>query len=374
MKEKDFLKSVSDRQMPDLEKIRENIINGTAEEKKPKIIAMKPSRLIAVAAVVAFALIGTIAAVASAGGVFPFFSPQPQVTATADEAAPVVPPKQIKKKTVKKKVKKHSKKTDNKTIKKLSRDGYDLTFAEKLGNVGDFELIYGGTRNTEKYECSYIIDNYTFNCKEQFASYGLGLYISGGEKTYSLTQARDENIIPDINKVIELIDEKSDDVDYKFTYKRNNSFADWIKSKLNKRTATLTKLGKTGGFDVYYNLKSNAYKNHAEEDFGDIKISTDRPKKDYPLGIYLTDGDQFGNLGFAFDNGWIEDFSKLEDLIMSNPKAKDRFSFDKYEEDETEEVTETETQAETKPEDEEEIEIETQTDVEDDTEPVTENE
>ncbi|MBQ5399388.1 MAG: hypothetical protein IIU14_08165 [Ruminococcus sp.] len=371
MKEKDLFRQVSDIQMPDLEKIRENIISGAAEEKKPKIVALKPSRLIAVAAIVAFALVGTIAAVASAGGGFPFFfNPQPAtIAATSDEAAPkkIIAPKQTKPKKTKSKTEKSVPKTKEEVKDNLRENGYDLSWVEPLGKVGDYTLAYGGTDLTESCECDYVIDNYTFSCTKQYKGYGLGLYLAGKGKSYYLTEARFYNIIPDIDEVIKLLDKNADKVSYHFTYTINEEFADWLRNRLNRSVATYTKVGECEGFDVYYNLKSSAKGKTAEDTIAGVKITTNQPKRDYKLGLYVSDGQRNATLKEAFDNGWLTDIEKIEELIKANPKSGAHFSFEKEESEEFEEETESETEPETESETETEAIIE----AEDETEPTT---
>ena len=351
MKEKDFLRQVSDKQMPDLEKIRENIINNE-EINKPKVLQLKPSRLIAVAAVTAFVIIGTVVAVASGRNGFSFFSPKPTSVATADEAdysKKTYTAKQNKSKTKSKAAKKQTSPKE-KTLKKLKESGVTFSWAEPLGKVGDYELVYAGTESRVPCECDYVIDDFTFKCSDMLAPNGLGLYIVGEDKSYTLTDARKNNIIPDITEVVKLIDSKYSEIDFNFTITGNSNFANWIKQRLDRNAATLARLGTVDGFELYYNLRSDEGSGTATDTLGDLKISTDRPKRDYALGIYAADSDRCADLGEAYSNGWITNLKTLEDLIRSNTKTSKRFTFEIIENEESEPATEAETQAETEQE------------------------
>ena len=366
MKETELFKQVADRQMPDLEKIRENILNSEAPKKETKIFHLKPSRFIAVAVVSALALAGTIAAVAS-GGVFNLFNPKPAVTATADEAAPVKKTPDKPKKANKKDIKKSKTQNEEKLVKKLNEKGLELSWCESLGTTEGYEIVYGGGDNTEDCKCKYIIDNYTFTSSTQYSPYGLGLYIiTDNGESYTLTEARDKNVIPDITPVINAIDENQGRVDFDFTYRLSEGIESWFLTRFNSNVATVAKLGKVDGFTIYYNLRGTKGGTAPAETLGDYSISTTRVKRDYSLGLYVSDGSRFGDLTEAYNNGWITDITALEEELDSNPKTRNVFTIQKTAETATEADVEEETQAEdeTEPETEAPTEVVTEQETE----------
>lgn len=349
MKESKLLKQVADKQMPDLDKIRENIIASQETQSKAKALRFKPSRLIAVASVAALALAGTIAAVASGGNGFLFFNPKPAVVSTADEAAPETkaPAKKENKNTSK--TSKSEKLTkEEKSLKQLNEQGFELDWIETVGNLGSAQLVYGSDNATVDCDCDYIIDGFTFRCKSILSPYGLGLYVINNNRALTLADACSQKLV-DMRDVVSLLDSKQSDIDFDFTYSVNGYFEDWLCNRLQRNVSTVVKLGSVDNYEIFYNIRSNN-KGNAEEVIGNYTFRTNRPKRDYPLGLYVTNGEKNMTLGEAVESGEISDIKAVISLIESNPKTQNHFTIDSNvieteapTESETESVTEVET-------------------------------
>ena len=83
-----------------------------------------------------------------------------------------------------------------------------------LGKVGNYNLYYNVTQYYQFFENIIKIGNYEFDCFAQQSPYGLGLYVVGNGKAYTLIDAYNELKI-DMDTVYSLI--KSNEIHYNFT-------------------------------------------------------------------------------------------------------------------------------------------------------------
>ena len=84
----------------------------------------------------------------------------------------------------------------------------------KLGEVGEYSLYYNVTHYYQFLDYNVTIGEYIFNCFAQQKPYGLGLYVVGNSKAYTLADAYKELKI-DMDTVYSLITSKY--INYNFT-------------------------------------------------------------------------------------------------------------------------------------------------------------
>ncbi len=345
MKEKDLLKSATDLQMPDLEQIRQNVLNSAnkPQDVKPKIIKLKPSRLIAVAAIVALAVIGTIAAVANPNGIL--FPPATEATTTPTETQPLTSaPKQ----------KKTSSKAESATAKKLSpselraknakkyknrlnSSGFSVSSIFDLGKIEGYHIVYAGNGITSKYDCDHIIGDYTFRTHIQQNPYALGLYACGKEHSYTLADSYTKNIFEDFSAVVNIIKDHADlNLGLEIVEKDavSESFRNYFGGK---DILSLSKLSSNDNCELYYNVPESAKQSSKGKIIEDYNFILNAEQEPYDLGLYVVSGGNIATLEDAVKNGTLgmdEAYDAMKELaekgdILFVP-----------EEEETEEATE----------------------------------
>lgn len=363
MKEKDLLKSVADKQMPDLEQIRQNILNQSPQKQKPKILTIKPSKLIAVAAVVALATVGTIAALANPNGVFSILNkPEEKVTQPVTATQPATKPTKAaepKKKTKSKsasKSKESQKAKNERYVKQLNKNGFDATWLYSLGKVDGYRIVYAGNNNTASYSCDYIMGNYTFHTEKQQSPYGLGLYVCDKKKSYTLSYAYENGLFDDFSDAVSVISDY-DDNDLGIEVRINNAtsalFTDYFKGR---DILTIAKISAKDNYELYFNIASDYTDKSDKKVVDGYTFYLDKVQTPYDLGLYVLSGDKLYTLEEAVENEIVE-MDDIFEAVHSDSNVPYNFGLFEEEDDEDEEAIE-ETQEATAVDDEDSAEIE----------------
>lgn len=344
MKEKDLLKSVSDKNMPDLEKIRQNVLNQTPKKKKPLILSLKPSRLLAVAAIAALALIGTVAAVANQnGGLFAPVQEETTIeTVKVTEPTTVKPTIPEKKKSAPKKQKTVHKETHaeriQRYIKRLTNKGFNATWLYDLGKIDGYHIVYAGNNNKSYYKCDYVIGGYTFHSNKQQSPYGLGFYASNEEHSYTLAEAYEKGIFEDFSDVIEKIvdyDEKKIPV----SVSQNNSTSNLFMNFFDGRDVfTLAEIKSAENYTLYFNIASSYKKKSAEKTIDDYTFYIHKTQKPYDLGLFIVTDGKILTLEEALDDE-ILSMDEIYEAVHNDSDVPYNFGLFKDEEEETQETT-----------------------------------
>lgn len=357
MKEKDLIKSATDKQMPDLEQIRQNILNQSPQvqnqeqeqkqEQKPKILSLKPSKLIAVAAVAALAVIGTIAAVANQNG--GFFAPKPEETTTestvaTESTAPATRRKPVVKKNkapVKRTVIKRQKENRiNKYIKRLNKNGFNVTWLYDLGKIDGYHIVYAGNNNTSNYKCDYIMGSYTFHTKKQQSPYGLGLYACGEDKSVILSDAYEEGIYKDFSDVVDTItdfDEKDIGIEIQKDNPTSNMFIDYFGGK---DILSIAKVKSTVNYELFFNIASSYNKSNADRTIDNYTFHLDGAQEPYELGLYVLADGKLQTLEEALDSE-ILNMDKVYKAVHAKSEIPYNFGLFINEDEEDENIEET---------------------------------
>ncbi len=311
MKEKDLLKSVSDRQMPDLEQIRQNILKEAEKQQKPKILKLKPTRLLAVAAILSLSIIGTIAAVANQNG--GLFAQKPETTTA--ETTKATEPTTAKKKNTSSAVvkqKKSSKLTPaqlkeiktKKYLKRLTDNGFEVTWLYDIGKIDGYHIVYAGNNNFSNYHCDYIMGEFTFSAKKQQSPYGLGLYACSEEHTYTLSDAYKNGIFENFSKVAEMIfnyEKKNLGIIVTHNNSLSNRFRDYMGGV---NILTLARIQDSSGYELYFNITDKTEKpEETEKEIDGYTFYINEAQQNYELGLYVNSNNRLYTLEEALDNG-----------------------------------------------------------------------
>lgn len=310
MKEKDLIKSATDAQMPDLEKIRQNILNQAPKKQKPKILTLKPTRLLAVAAILSLSIIGTIAAVANQNGGF-LFTPKPEKKATESTAVKqTAAPVTKKAVTTKKKARLNtvSKKTNKKDktkeyLKRLTDRGFQVTWLYDLGKIDDYHIFYAGNDSSSGYKCDFIMGDYTFSADKVQSPYGLGLYACSKKKAFTLADAYKNSIFDDFSSVVDLVedyDEKDLGIEVEVENKISEKFRDYFDGT---DIITLAKPKCSVNYEIYYNITDNAKKSDDEKEIDGYTFYLDEAQTPYDLGLFVAQNNRLYTLEEALDSG-----------------------------------------------------------------------
>ncbi len=343
MKEKDLLKSVTDLQMPDLEQIRKNVIEskGVIDE-KPKIVKLKPTKMLAVAAVVALAVIGTVAAVAYQNG--GFFAPRIVETTVPDTTQPVSTVAKTEDKTPKKTSEASLTPAQKKAARikeykeRLSATGFKVNWLYDLGKVEDYHIVYAGNGDTLRYDCDYVIGSYTFSTGVQQSPYGLGLYACGKNGSYKLSAAYKKGIFENFSAVAETVSAYSEkDLGITVTEKKasSESFRNYLGGK---DIVSLAKIASNDSYELYFTVPHNAPKSSKAKIIGDYTFFLTAEQDHYDLGLYVVSEGSISTLEEAVENGVIT-MDEAFAAINENGAVPYNFHVSKEEEEATEENT-----------------------------------
>lgn len=352
MKEKDLIKSVTDKQMPDLEQIRQNVLNGSSQKTenktKAKILKFKPSKLIAAAAIVSLAVIGSIAAVANQNGVFFFNQPEPEniLTEAATEkesTAPATekPTSEKKVKTISRKTSTVSKKPKNNTdkyLKRLTKKGFKVTWLYDLGKIDGYHIVYAGNDSVSDYKCDYIMGEYAFRANKQQSPYGLGLYACGEKHSYILSDAYLKGIFKNFTEVVEAVedyDKKNLGIETYESETTYNNFRDYFNGKDILRMAVLKS---TEDYELYYNIASDFTDSDEEKTIDDYTFYIRKAQEPYNLGLYVVESGNIYTLEEALENEII-DMKKVYKAVHSDSDIPFNFGLFKNDDDSTAETT-----------------------------------
>lgn len=357
MKEKDLLKSAADLKMPDLEQIRQNVINSFEQPEnqpenkdvKPKIVKLRPSRLIAVAAIVALAVIGTIAAVANQNG--GLFAPaQEESTASETTKPSTSAPKETKKVSKSSAVKVHKptaaelkKAKIEKYKNRLKDNGYSVTDLHDLGKVEGYHIVYAGDGSFTHYDCDYVIGDYTFSASKHQTPYGLGIYICGKKHSYTLADAYSKRILDNFSAAVEKIKNYTKlDLGIEITEKLANSenFRNYFGGK---DIISLAKVKSSDEYELYFTIPENAKHSSKGKIIGDYTFILNAEQEPYDLGLYVVSGDTISTLEDAVENGVI-DMDTVNGAVHTKDSIPYTFTLSITDEDETEKETEEETE------------------------------
>ncbi len=344
MKEKDLLKSVSDKNMPDLEKIRQNVLNQTPKKKKPIILSLKPSRLLAVAAIAALALIGTVAAVANQnGGLFAPVQEETTIeTVKVTEPATSKPAKPEIKQTAPQKQKTVHKETNaeriQRYIKRLTDKGFNATWLYDLGKIDGYHIVYAGNNNKSYYKCNYVIGEYTFHSNRQQSPYGLGFYASNEDHSYTLADAYEEGIFEDFSDVIEKIADY-DERNIPVRISENDSNSNLFKNFFDGGDIfTLAEIKTAENYKLYFNIASSYKKKSAEKTIDNYTFYIHKTQKPYDLGLFIVIDGKILTLEEALDDGIIT-MDEIYETIHNDSDVPYNFGLFRDEEEETQETT-----------------------------------
>lgn len=312
MKESKLIKQATDKNMPDLEKIRENILSGEASSPKLKVI--RPKRLLAVAAVAALAIIGTVAAVANPGGVF--FSPKPAVVATStpDEATKAPEKKATEaEKATKASAQPQTKPTEaqpqNIAEDLKARINENVDEVKPLGKVGDYDicLAHGGTRGSGK---EYLfIGDYAIRYSTQYEPYPLGIFCVSGDESYTLTEAYEEKVFDNFSEVMDILLDNEAKLHLSITENENTS--ELLRDAVGEQVFTARMLGKRGGAELWYKVSSFLTESNEEIDLGGYTLRLDGAQSGNASGLWVLKGDSALTLNDAVEQNMIS----AEDVV-----------------------------------------------------------
>lgn len=356
MKEKDLIKSATDRQMPDLEQIRQNVLNQTERKKeKPKILNLRPSRLIVVAAVAALVVIGSIAAVANQNG--GLFAPQAEETTAPTSTQPQSTVKKVKK-TSSKPIQSNTSSAPVKAVKqsnteryinRLTKKGYNVKWLYDIGKAEGYHIFYAGSDNYSEYDCDYILGDYTFEADNQQSPYGLGLYVSNEKHSYTLTEAYKKGIFDNFSKVASLI-EKYDRHNIGIEVMEKLDTSEEFRNYLGGRNIiTLAKLKENSKYKLYYHISFDDEEADSQKDIGGYTFYLNAEQEPYSLGLYVVHSGIIDTLEAALDSE-ILNMDAVYEAVHADSSVPYNFSLFKNTEDETEPQT-TEVENETIDED-----------------------
>ena len=330
--------------MPDLEQIRKNVIEskGVIKDEKPKIVKLKPTKMLAVAAVVALAVIGTVAAVAYQNG--GFFAPKVVETTAPDTTLPVSSTAKAENNSSKKSSSASLTPEEEKAarIKKykerLSGTGFKVNWLYDLGKVEDYHIVYAGDGDTLRYDCDYVIGNYTFSTGVQQSPYGLGLYACGKNGSYKLSAAYRKGIFENFSAVAEVVSAYSEkDIGITVTEKKaiSESFRNYLGGK---DVVTLAKIASNDSYELYFTVPHNAPKSSKAKIIGDYTFFLTAEQEHYDLGLYVVSGGSINTLEEAVENGVIN-MDEAFAAMNENGAVPYNFHVSGEEEEATEETT-----------------------------------
>lgn len=326
MKENNLFKQVSDRQMPDLEAIRNACIEQKPQEKKGKIIRFGTTRIIAVAAICALLATGMIAVFANPGGMF--FTKQPEVTVTettkvAKITTPTKPTKSKKAETTIAGNGSHSTiesdeveeitelTEEERLIKYLKKSDIYVNKLSSLGEFGEFTICYATGITEETYSCDYIIGNYTFSCTTQCTPYGLGIYAVEEDQCFTLDEVYSQDVFEDFNELVQLIENS----ELEITVTRNDSDSEAIMDYFDIDTVSVANVGELDGGRLLYRTDDDYTGEFGTEFFGDYEFSYIDAQETYALGFYFIENGVVYTLSDAVEQGKITDIDRVVELV-----------------------------------------------------------
>ena len=361
MKENQFLKTVTDRQMPDLEAIREKCINQTPQnQSKAKILTFKSSRFIAVAAVSALALTGMIAALAMPGGLI-FKQPEnPPVTATTDAPTEPATKEKISHTLPAKEKPKSSSNGENsgkgdesdapKTstelcILRMQDAGYEIDELYDLGKAGDYNICLAKSGDGKDCSAEYIIGDYVFKTDTRYSPYGPALFAVGEEQVFTLEDAYRQRLFgDDFNDVVELVKNADETGDFSVTVDDNGAKQVHFREFYNNPdTLTLANLGTAGETEICYVITDMRYDGESEIKLGDYTFSMNGSQAINPHGLFVVYYDEVYTLDNALELGIVDDLDTVMEVVLSKADVIDynwSVSKDEPQEDDNIETTE----------------------------------
>lgn len=339
MREDKLIKSATDRQMPDFDKIREDILNHTSQKQKPKIITLKPTKLISAAVIIAFAVTGTIVAVANQNG--GLFSPKSEETITApvaqtESTSPKVThhssnsdskkPEQPKRQSEAQKIKNN--------IKSLKESGVPVEWLYILGKAEGYNICYAGNKNSSDYSCDYIIGDYTFSAVSGQYPYGLGIYVCGKKESYTLSDAYEAGIFDNFSAVASLIGEYGErdiGIDVMDKNPTSENFRDYFGGQ---DILSMARLKSTDNYELYFNIPSSYSNKQYEKTIDNYTFYVNMVQQPYEFGLYVVCDNKILTLDEAL-NSQIIDMQQVFDAVHGASDIPYNWSLFKSEEEQT---------------------------------------
>ena len=343
MKESKFIKTVTDRQMPDLEAIRENCINQTAKKQsKARIISFGSSRFVAVAAVSALALVGMVAALAMPGGlIFPKSSNKPVITMSdvpspsetgevlAETGTSVSAP--------------HSSSSgsgaDNggngdenkpttsteRCILRMQNAGYVIDELYDLGKAGDYHVCLAKFGDSNACPCEYIIGDYVFRTDARYSPYGLALFAVGHEQTYTLSDAYSFGIFgDDFDDAVELVRNADKTGDFSVEVDDNGDKEVRFREIFDNPDAlTLANLGTVGETEIFFTLPETLVDGDSEARIGDYILTLNGSQEVNPHGLFVVYYDEVYTLDEALELGIVDDLDAVMQVVLAKKDVVD---------------------------------------------------
>lgn len=320
MKESKLFKQVADRQMPDLEAIRNACIEQKPQESKSKIIRFSTPKIISVAAICVILATGMIAVFANPGGVFTRSKTEVTVTETKVTKANIPTKAKSKNKNVSANSSYNlssaansvteEKTKEEKLIKRLKENHIRVDTLSELGKVEGFSICYASDY-TEEYSCDYIIGDYTFSATTQCVPYGLGIYVLDDDQCFLLDEAYSQDVFRKFAKVAELIENS----DIGITVKRNDDDAESILEYFDTDTVFVANVGEVDDGKLLYRTDDDYSGETVTRIFGDYEFFCTDAQETYDLGFYFMKDGMVYTLADAIEQGKITDISKVVELI-----------------------------------------------------------
>lgn len=344
MKENKLIKLATDKQLPDLEAIRNNCINQTKQDSKPKVLHIRPTKLLAVALISVVAVTSIVAFATQRPGIF---APAEAPTEIIETNAEILATKPQAKKSAKSSsaeqktesmaasssANNYSVEPEQKTeeikstgaercITRMENAGISVNWLKDLGKTEGYHLCYAGTDESAAYNCRYIIGNYTFESDVQHSPYGLGLFIVGHEETFTLAEAYENYIITDFDAVIRLIDEYEEE-DLGFTVYENDGTSTLFREYFDfADSVVLADLGSADDYELFYRLTADS----ADVEPYDVTLdgytlTINEPQNGYGPGLYIEYEDTVCTLEDAYEAGIIQDMDDIAELVLGCPET-----------------------------------------------------
>ncbi len=358
MKEKDLFKLVADRQLPDLEKIREACINQTPADGKVKKIGIKSTKFIAIAATLGALSLAMAVVFANPGGVF--FPKEPAVTATeVTKAAVISGDKNADKNNSDLKdgdngsgsgVNALNSREKREYLENAFEDSdFTVTSFENLGEVDGYKICYAGNNLDYAYDCVYVIGGYAFSCETQRTPYGLGLYAVNDAGVYTLDEAYTDGELMDLEAVAELVRKSDIEIEINECDPDEEAF----RAFFERDSFALASLGEIADGELFFRC-DNPTASGVMELKGYSFAEDDKPVKTY--GLYYISDHSIIALDSAEERGIVTETDKALELIdaaiqkgvaipYSDPEETETVS-DDDESPEDEEADETESPSE----------------------------
>ena len=353
MKENKIIKSATDRQMPDFEAIREKCVNQEKPE-KAKIYSLRPTRLLAVAAIAVLAIAGTIAVVANSDAIFSIPFVRIQTSSVAETQKPTKPKKHTssesgynssydsdyyssynssktssESKVSKAEPKETISEKEKRYISYLNDSGYEVTTLSYLGKVGDYRICYAYGGEYEPCNYDYILGDYCFTSTRRFAPYSLGLYAVNMDLCCTLGQAYEYKLFKNFGDVIELIENYDGDCELDFYVgpkdEAQTAFIDYFG---DHHPLEFASLGSTDDFELYYDLRNN-FNGEGGYDviYDGLAFTVIDAHNTYDIGLFIYKEGQIYTLANAVNKGQIDDLSVVKELLTSEENLNVPFSF-----------------------------------------------